>query len=76
MNETGTLDLAATIEVILAGQVRLKRYAESLAAKMEQQDATIAAQNAKIELLTRLTDNHQLVLERAAIKAMPKGTVQ
>jgi hypothetical protein len=56
------LDIGATLQRLLAGQVALQRK--------------IAEQDAKIALLIRLVDSHQLVLERAEVAAMPKGTVQ
>jgi hypothetical protein len=75
-DEIEILDIGATLERLLAAQVHQKRYSESLAAKIAEQDATIAAQDAKIQLLTTLVDSHQHVIDVAKASAMQRGRVQ
>jgi hypothetical protein len=63
------LDIGATLQRLLAGQVALQR-------KAVEQDATIAAQQERIQLLVTLVDSHQHILEVAKATAMHRGLVQ
>jgi hypothetical protein len=56
------LDIGATLQKLLAGQVALQRK--------------IAEQDAKISLLTKLVDSHQHTLEVAKATAMQRGPIQ
>jgi hypothetical protein len=56
------LDIGATLQRLLAGQVALQR-------KLVEQDA-------KIELLTTLVDSHQRAFDVAKATAMRRGPVQ
>jgi len=62
------LDVTDVLETLMAAQVHQKRYSEALAEKVAAQDVTIAE-------LVKLVHSQQNIIERAAIKAMPKGTV-
>jgi hypothetical protein len=75
MVEVEGMDVAATLQTILAAQVHQKRYCESLTAKDAQQDATIAAQDAKITVLVQLVDSHQRTFDLAKASAMQQGPV-
>jgi hypothetical protein len=68
-DEIEILDIGATLERLLAAQVHQKKYSESLAAKIAEQDA-------KIQLLTTLVDSHQHVIDVAKASAMQRGRVQ
>jgi hypothetical protein len=76
MVEVEGMDVAATLQILLAAQARLIRIGEALTAKLAQQDVTIAAHEAKIQLLTTLVDSHQHVIDVAKANAMQRGRVQ
>jgi hypothetical protein len=62
------LDIGATLQRLLAGQVALQR-------KVAAQDTTIAAQQEKIELLVRLVDAHERRLDLDKATALQRGPV-
>ncbi|MBB5329989.1 hypothetical protein [Tunturiibacter gelidoferens] len=70
------IELGDTLSSLITGQAKLQRLFALADAKIAQQDVTIAEQNVRIAVLTKLVESHQAELEILRMRQQGGGIVQ